>query len=212
MTRIVAISDTHNQHQKVILPEGDILIHAGDLTGRGSDRELFEVFLWLEKQAQKFKHVIFIAGNHDFGLETECLQILSSNIHYLEDEQIELEGIKFYGSPWTPTFFDWAFMKADQDLKEVWDKIPDDTQVLITHGPAYGFLDETQEHLHVGSRTLKARILELSDKKLTHHICGHIHEGYGYGKGFLDGGFYNVSTVNRRYEVINPPVIIDIEV
>jgi Icc-related predicted phosphoesterase len=211
MTKLVVISDTHTRHQEIVLPDGDILIHCGDMTNVGSITDFMKIGVWFGSMLHRYKHIICIAGNHDFGLQRHREVILQTafthpNIHYLEDSEIELEGIKFWGSPWTPTFYDWAFMKDDEDLKEVWDQIPEDTNVLITHGPPHGILDMNEAGEHCGSKTLRARmeqdhILEY----LKVHLFGHIHEGYGH-----KGRCYNCSSLNRQYKYANPPVVIEV--
>jgi Icc-related predicted phosphoesterase len=210
MTRIVALSDTHNQQFSVQLPEGDILIHAGDLTGTGSIYQFLHVAEWFKEQKDKFKHRIMIGGNHDFGLQNNkgaILSLFDPDVIYLEDRAITIDGIKIYGSPYTPEFNNWAFMRKDEELARHWDNIPDDVDVLVTHGPPYSILDTTQEGLNVGSKTLYDRIKQL--KKLKHHIFGHIHESHG-DITIDDVQFHNVSLVNRAYKLLNVPRVIDI--
>src|SRR5258708_23902017 len=209
MNKIIAISDTHNQHRLLDLPDGDILIHAGDLTGRGSTKELCEVFNWFRELANKYQDIIFIAGNHDFGLQGPWDNTLPMNVHYLQDSYIKIQGLKIYGSPWTPNFGNWTFMKDDRiELPKVWAKIPEDTDILITHGPPRDVLDLNQEKERCGSRALYNRIAKQKDlllENLKVHIFGHIHESYGH-----IGKCYNVSVLNRRYELVNLPTIIEI--
>ncbi len=110
MPRIVAISDTHSRHNQFVdLPEGDILIHAGDATVQGKFDEVVEFNRWLG--TLPYKHKIFVAGNHDFLFEKspEMARALMSNAYYLQDSFVVLEGLKIYGSPWQPRFHDWAF-------------------------------------------------------------------------------------------------------
>ena len=159
--RIVAISDTHGQHNWIKLPKGDVLIHAGDFTKRGSRLEIKEFSLWLEKQKEKFKYIIIVAGNHDFYFEQnreDAKTLLPEGIIYLEDSGIELDNVKFWGNPWSTKFHDWAFMKEDIDLGHSFSLIPDRTDVLITHGPPYSILDKTKSGEHVGSKTLLNKI------------------------------------------------------
>src|SRR5579883_1460097 len=125
--RVVAISDTHNH--EVELPEGDVLLVAGDLTQRGTEKQVAEFNQYLEVQAKRFQHKpLVIAGNHDFLFQRDrplAESILTAGF-YLEDELFELEGIRIYGSPWTPTFFNWAFMRdRGSQIREVWDLIPE---------------------------------------------------------------------------------------
>lgn len=212
--KIVCTSDTHSKHTQVPLPDGDIFIHAGDLTPRGNHNEFISVGNWFRSLKDKFKHRIFIAGNHDFSLMWNKRMVLSTyfdeNVIYLEDSGIEIDGLNIYGTPWVPQFYNWAFMKSDEELKSHWNAIPDDTTILITHGPPHGILDildmETEPR-HCGSITLANRIKEI--KKLKHHIFGHIHESYGQIE--IDGvSFHNVAALNGNYRYQNPPQVIEI--
>lgn len=207
--KIVATSDTHSKHKQVPIPDGDIFLHCGDLTPRGNHNEFISVGTWFESLKDRFKHRIMIAGNHDFSLMWNSRMILDNyfdkDVIYLEDSGIELEGIKFYGSPWVPQFMNWAFMKLDHELKPHWDAIPDDTDILITHGAPHGILDKYDDR-HTGSQTLMKRIKEL---KLKHHIFGHLHEGYG--DDIVDGVHYhNVAALNGEYQYQNAPQIIEV--
>lgn len=139
--KIVAISDTHGQHHKLQLPEGDVLIHAGDISNRGELHEIKDFLLWFDKQP--FKTKIFIAGNHDFYFERhseeEINNIIPDGITYLKDSGIEIEGIKIWGSPITPFFFNWAFNRnRGYEIARYWDLIPSDTDIHYTwtHVPA----------------------------------------------------------------------------
>lgn len=213
--RIVCTSDTHSKHKQVPIPDGDIFIHAGDLTPRGNHNEFISVGNWFKSLEAQFKHRIMIAGNHDWGLHINSRRIREDHfdrkVHYLEDSGIELEGIKFYGSPWVPEFMNWAFMKDDESLARHWDAIPDDTQVLITHGPPYGILDMESEPRRCGSKSLRNRIEALAKLgNLKHHIFGHIHEDYGIQE--VDGvTFHNVAALNGEYKYQNPPQVIEIK-
>lgn len=187
--KICAIADLHS-NTKLATPEADVLVVAGDLTYNGTPSELLEVYKWLIAQPQA--HKVIIAGNHDFGLEgkakhgssskaalqTQCEEILSGpNIHYLRDSSVTIDGIKFYGSPWQPWFYDWAFnLKRGVELKNVWDKIPDDTDVLIVHGPPRNFGDRTTRGEHVGCDDLRDAIEQKQPKVV---VYGHIHEDAG---------------------------------
>ena len=182
------ISDTHTKHRELNLPGGDALIHAGDIMGSGYDlAEITDFLSWFDKQ--DYEHKIFIAGNHDriFEDKPELMErILMEqypDIIYLQDSSVTIDGINFYGSPWTPAFCGWAFQIHNDT--ETYKYIPEDTDVLITHGPAYGILDQyvmpngkLSEHL--GSKGLH-KWIDDNNPKL--HICGHIHNG----QGVLDG-------------------------
>jgi Icc-related predicted phosphoesterase len=204
--KIICISDTHGQHRKLNVPDGDILIHAGDITFRGEFDILRDFNIWLGELPHR--HKIYIAGNHDITHETKNAKSLITNATYLQDSSIVIDGIKFYGSPWTPRFFDWAFnVDRGTVIRKIWSKIPNDTNVLITHGPIYGILDTVPSGLQVGCSDLKDRIKELPDLKL--HVCGHIHNSYGVKT--IDNTIYvNAAVCTENYQAINKPIVVEI--
>jgi len=204
--RIVAISDTHNLHRKIRIPDGDVLVHAGDISMEGDlrDVEAFDAFLG----TLPHRHKIVICGNHDFCFEREPLAARSRIRHatYLEDAGLVVEGVKFWGSPWQPWFFDWAFnLQRGPEIAEKWALIPDDTDVLITHGPPRGHGDRTTHGDDAGCDDLLRRIEEIRPKA---HIFGHIHEGYGVTRN-QHTLFVNASTCTVNYRASNPPVVLE---
>lgn len=205
--KVVAISDTHCQLEKVKIPDGDIFIHAGDLTYRGKTTE---IDLELEKmQKLPHEHKVIIAGNHDwlFEINNDTARKLCEDrgIIYLQDSMIKLEELKIYGSPWQPEFCDWAFNLDSAGLKEKWALVPNDLDILVTHGPPYLILDETPMRQHVGCIHLMKRIEEVKPKI---HIFGHIHDDYGIKK-FSETTHINASTCDERYKPINKPIVIE---
>ena len=213
MPRIVAISDTHSRHQQFgPLPDGDILIHAGDATVQGKFDEIIEFNRWLG--TLPYKHKIFVAGNHDFMFEKspELARALITNAIYLQDSFVVIEGLKIYGSPWQPRFFDWAFnLDRGPLIRRKWEMIPDDTDVLITHGPPHGILDNVIDRwgggiVAVGCEELLPIVQRIKPRV---HIFGHIHAGYGQVE--QDGVTYiNASNCNEQYKVVNAPIVIDL--
>jgi len=216
--KIVAISDTHGLHNDMYhpLPEGDILVHAGDFCNSGSivDVKKFNIFL---KTLSSYKNIVIIAGNHDWAMQKDpqlardvLLEGLT-NVHYLIDEELVLEGIKFYGSPWQPEFCNWAFnLPRGPALAAVWSKVPDDTDILITHGPPDGDLGGMCNHGgEAGCKDLLARIQQVEPK---YHIFGHIHEQYGIRNNNSPTTFINASTCTLGYVPSNKPIIIEYEV
>ncbi|WP_339804881.1 metallophosphatase domain-containing protein [uncultured Marinobacter sp.] len=210
--RLVCISDTHSLHRRIPeIPDGDVLIHAGDCLGAGTLSNVEELNEWLG--ALPHHHKIVIAGNHDWAFQEtpELAREALTQAIYLEDSGVEIDGVRFWGSPWTPTFMDWAFMlERGQPLHEQWKQIPDDTNVLITHGPPKDIGDEVDLGFrcqNVGCVDLKHRVAQMT--QLRAHIFGHIHEGYGE---YHIGGsrFINASTCTARYEPTNPPIVLDI--
>jgi len=212
--KLVCISDTHGLQSKTYhtIPDSDILIHAGDLTNVGAKQDVLAFHSFIEKLPHK--HKIIIAGNHDWCFANNkkdkapnWLTQNKDNIHYLLDEEIIIDGIKFYGSPWQPYFFNWAFnLKRGKPLKEVWSKIPENTDVLITHGPPYKILDETAGGDYTGCVDLLERI-EIIKPKV--HVFGHIHEAYGT-KLKKNITFVNASICNFNYRPINKPIVVNI--
>lgn len=212
--KITFISDTHNKHKHLtskgmgnILGSGDILVHAGDSTSMGQKHEINEFLKWFSKT--DFEHKIFIAGNHDFGFEEQTdidQEFKDLGITYLFDNDITIDGIKFYGSPWQPEFYNWAFnLPRGEELAAKWEKIPDDVDILITHGPAYGILDYAPIGGHVGCDELYRKIVEVKPKI---HVCGHIHDSYGQ-KSMGGIEFLNASTLNDRYEYAHKPIVVE---
>jgi len=177
MPRIVCLSDAHGSYRKVKIPEGDVLILAGDMTRKGDLQDWIKLNEFLGTLPHL--HKICVAGNGDYCFQEEpakARKILSKAL-YLQDEKTELLGLKIYGSPWQPRFLDMAFnLERGTALQEVWAKIPVDTDILITHCPPRGILDKTALGQHIGCEELKARIEEL---KLKLHVFGHVHESRG---------------------------------
>ena len=180
--KIFAISDTHGRHEQVQIPEGtDMLIHAGDFSNVKSPamnhNEVNLFLIWLEKQPVKYK--VIIAGNHDTSIESRFINkedFKERGIIYLEHELVEIEGIKIFGSPYTPEFCNWAFNRSRNKLGQIWESIPDDIDILITHGPPKGILDSAARDKHVsenvGCSALLKRVLKIQPKI---HIYGHLH-------------------------------------
>jgi len=206
--RLVCLSDTHLPPQALQVPEGDVLIVAGDvcLRGRNYELQLFDRFLG----RLPHRHKLLVAGNHDWVLADvgrETAQALIQNAIYLEDSGVEIEGVKFWGSPWQPEFYDWAFnLPRGQQLAQVWAQVPEDTDVLITHTPPYGILDQIPGGEHVGCEEL---LKALSRVRPRVHVFGHIHESYGVLK--QDGTtFINACICDERYQPVHAPIVIDV--
>jgi predicted phosphohydrolase len=197
------------------LPEGDVLIHAGDCTGAGHLFEIDDFTQWFGSQPHK--HKVLVAGNHDYSFQklhpasTWAREMCEKNgISYLQDQAVVIEGVKFFGSPWTPVYRDMAFNSTEAEMAQHRALIPDDVEVLITHGPPWRIFDYVpRDAEHVGCYPLFQRIEQL--KKLKAHVFGHIHEGYGFAQRESDGlKFANASTCTARYKPTNPPIIIDL--
>jgi len=198
--KVLAFSDTHSLHKELLTDElkekeAEVIICAGDFSSNNNN--FYDFAEWFGKL--NIKHKILIAGNHDEELhynKDSSKYILKDNgIIYLEDSEIIIDNVKFYGSPWTPIYFHYSFMKTETGLKVMFNKIPDDTNVLITHGPAYKILDKTNLNLNVGSYSLKNKIETL--KNLKHHVFGHIHTDFGTIIE-NDISFHNVSCILKK--------------
>jgi len=206
--RFVAISDTHCRHRNLKLPKGDVLLHAGDISYRGERREIEDFLDWFGKLP--YAHKIFIAGNHDFFFEREkaatIKKMIPDSVNYLKDEEIIIDGVKIWGSPYTPWFFKWAFNKRrGEPLATHWKNIPADADIILTHGPVHGILDMVINEQHAGDKDLLKVLLEIKPKV---HVCGHIHESYGIVKrhGIK---FINACVLNESYELLNKPFVFD---
>jgi Icc-related predicted phosphoesterase len=214
--KIVFISDTHGLHGYFkSLPDGDMIIHAGDISSTGTKNQVLNFLTWYSSLPYKYK--IFIAGNHDFIFEKDPDFIknnLPENLIYLENSEIIIENIKFYGSPISPFFHNWAFnVSRGPEIQKYWDMIPVDVNVLITHGPPYNILDKVNNTFHnveqnVGCKDLKNHIFKLKDLKVM--AFGHIHEAAGYTQ-IDDMLFFNASSVDEHYVMKHDPIVIEID-
>jgi hypothetical protein len=217
---ITFISDTHNRHKQITddLPGGDLIIHAGDSTSMGYEYEMREFCKWFNN-LDNYKHKVFIAGNHDWGFEIApkmaniILDSYGDKINYLQDDLYMIgenyeDMVKIWGSPWQPEFYNWAFNlpRNGDELKQTWGKIPMNTDILVTHGPAWGYVDKViGRSEHLGCELLSERIKVVKPKI---HVCGHIHSGYGYQ---FDGDthYINASVLNERYTYTNKPLTVE---
>ena len=222
--RIICMSDPHGLHRKVELPEGDLLVCAGDLTVSGELSAILDFSTWLKEQAAigKFGVAVVIAGNHDFTFDpttnrqswwhpydSKAEEWTKEAAIYLNDSGAEVMGLKVWGSPIQPTFHDWAFNRdRGLPIKEHWQLIPDGLDILITHGPPLGFLDRPfGKYAPVGCADLALKVTEAKPRL---HVFGHIHGGYGVST-FNGTTFVNASVINEAYKVVNPPIVIELE-
>ena len=221
--KIIVIGDTHNRHKGLVdMPEGDMIIHVGDVSGRGYHHEVENFCKWYAELPYKYK--ILVAGNHDFYFQHNSPMMISAqlpgkicvnptvvsenSIIYLNDSGIEIEGIKIWGSPISPTFYNWAFM-ADRGEKiaKHWAMIPNGQDIIITHGPPKGILDKcVRDGFNAGCEELLKYIKKLKPK---YHLFGHIHEGHGMiTKGKTT--YINASVLNEDYGLVFNPHEIEI--
>jgi Icc-related predicted phosphoesterase len=207
--RVCCISDLHGRLPDDV-DECDLLLIAGDISAHTRDDN--ERFLrrdfpnWLERQPAK--EIVGIAGNHDFVAQQWPSVFRDLPWHYLDNQVIELAGLKIAGSPWTPRYGFWAFMAADDELARIWKQMPDDIDVLLTHGPPYGFCDLTADGVHAGSLSLRERILELDQLKL--HAFGHIHHTRGADVISTGAIVVNCALTDERYRIVNTPIVVEL--
>lgn len=205
--KIVCISDTHGAHAQIAVPEGDLLLHAGDMTLRGKPAEIEDFNAWLGSLPHKYK--VVVAGNHDylFANKPARARALITNAIYLENESVKIEEFNIWGSPATPKFLNWSFgYRRGEEIRKYWEQIPENTDILITHGPPFGILDRTFRWHPVGCADL-AEIVEKIQPKL--HVFGHIHEHYG----MLQQGqtqYINASVVDMQYKPLNLPIVVEL--
>ena len=208
--RVVCISDTHLAHQEgdLKIPEGDLLIHAGDGTFEGKPPELRDFLEWLSRLPHRRK--VLIAGNHDWFFQMHpalARSLVPAGIDYLEDSEVKVDGLRIYGSPWQPEFLNWAFnLPRGRRLREKWNRIPRGIDILVTHGPPAGILDLTPHGEHVGCEDLRDAVERVKPRL---HVFGHIHHGYG-AQEVGRTRFVNASVCDESYVPSNPAVVVDL--
>jgi 3',5'-cyclic AMP phosphodiesterase CpdA len=210
--RVVAISDTHAFHERLALPSGDILVHAGDFCSSGKEAQARNFADWVHSQPHR--HKVIVAGNHDVCLERHLglgRQLFrGQDEHYLLDREVTVEGLRFYGSPWQPEFFNWAFNlpRGGDALRAAWARIPTGVDVLVTHGPPMGIRDLCPDGQRAGCADLRAAVFRARPRL---HLFGHIHEGQGAEE--RDGVWFgNAAVCTGSYHPTNSPLIFDVEV
>lgn len=203
--KILCISDLHSQFpSKEKLPSADMIICAGDSTNLGRPQEVAQFFQWFSNVNYQYK--ICIAGNHDFLFQEYSLiqAFIPGNVIYLFDNMVEIEGKIIYGTPWQPWFGGWAFNRSEFELIELYNRIPEEVNILVTHCPPRGILDETIMGEKCGSNSLFEKLSTLT--KLELHVFGHIHESGGQLYEHNGIKFVNAS----YYEGVTPVMIIEL--
>jgi len=202
--RIVAVADTHLFHDELIVPDGDVFVHAGDMCQGGSLEELERAVRWIRALPHKSK--VIIAGNHDFAFaeHPDEARALVADFVYLQDSGATIAGVTFWGSPWQPEFNDWAFnLPRGKALAEKWALIPERVDVLITHGPPQGIGDRGPVAGRLGCEDLLERVRVVKPRV---HFFGHIHQDGGawqHGETL----FVNATT----WECERMPTVIDLD-
>lgn len=207
--KIICFADTHRCIEGLDLSKSDIVLCAGDFCNSGSMEDVIAFNRWFSHLPCRYK--ILVAGNHDVCFERDpalAISLLDKNITYLQDEGIEIGGVKFYGSPWQLPFMNWAFNLPDEDLSRKFERIPNDVDVLITHSPPYGILDSVNGREHLGSKSLLERVYQVKPR---YHIFGHIHHGYGkHVDKARNITFINTGLLDESYNFVNQPVVIEL--
>ena len=221
--QVICTSDFHGNLPINVIPEGDILLIAGDICPAYhtvvqsipmQQKWLESKFLpWIKsvKEKNNIKDVVLVAGNHDWILSRkhprDICPGLNEEIIYLQDSFVEINGLKIYGSPWQLPFCDWAFNKSEIQLEVIWESIPKDTDILLSHSPPYGILDiTTLSNENIGSHSLLKKIKEIKPKLV---VFGHNHSGYGIHKED-DITFINATLLDEQYQMVNKPISIEI--
>lgn len=219
--RFVVVSDTHNRSNIVTeIPDGDVLLHCGDVTLRSFKNEFVSFNEWIGSLPHPTK--IVIAGNHDRLLEVRPLNSFFSvmgasnrdeliveftNFTYIEDEMVDVHGYKIYGSPWTPVHLGGFQKRRGSRIKNIWEQIPNDTDILLTHGPPAGVGDYTRRGENAGCVDL---LYEIQNRVKPLYSCfGHIHEGNGV---YTDGvtTFINAAVCDTSYRAKQPVYVFDL--
>lgn len=215
--KIACISDTHGQERNLKIPPADVLVHCGDFSNLGSETELQKFAEWLK--GLPHERIFINPGNHD-GLTFEnpvlAKQIVEARpgIRMMLHERLEFGGLKWFFSPWTPEWAGWWWMLEQPEIEKKWAEIPDDTEILITHGPPLGILDtvERDESIHCGCGALYRRVAELKNLRL--HAFGHLHHSGGQTFEHNGVGFYNCAVLddhNRMRQPVPQAQMIEVE-
>eukprot|EP00927_Polykrikos_kofoidii_P068866 TRINITY_DN64216_c0_g1_i1.p1 TRINITY_DN64216_c0_g1~~TRINITY_DN64216_c0_g1_i1.p1 ORF type:complete len:432 (+),score=56.31 TRINITY_DN64216_c0_g1_i1:106-1401(+) len=217
--RFVSISDTHGNHRMLDghLPPGDVLLHAGDFTMGGQPEEVDDFAIWLRDLP--YPHKLVIAGNHERSFDPEAesagniralfVSSCGESVTYLEDDLVSVSGVRVYGSPWQPEFgVDWAFnLPRGPPCADRWKQIPENVDVLMTHGPPLGRGDRCKNGMRAGCADLLAEVQ--GRVKPSYCVFGHVHEGFG---ATSDGTttFINASSCDFDYRCVRPPLVFDV--
>jgi len=202
--RIVLISDTHELHREIDVPDGDILIHAGDFSMMSRSAAAIQDFDdWLGEQPHRFK--VVVPGNHEFAFVDPARRGLVANAHLLINDNIDVMGLRIWGSP-TTQLLGAAFGRPSAlQRRALYSQIPADTDVLITHGAPYGILDRAPgtPH-HEGCRELLDAVVRVKPKL---HVFGHVHSCYGLAENDHTT-FVNAALLGRDGGIEQPPVVL----
>lgn len=219
--KVTVIGCTHGRHRQFNLPATQVLVHTGDFSRRGDESDANDFLTWFESQPHE--HKLFVCGNHDRISFTQpdtfarLLARCAPSCHYLHERAIEVAGLKWYGGNWTPLFNNWYWMSPrGPAMAAHWAKIPDDTQMLVTHGPPMGHLDlimpafgETRD-FHQGCEELRDTI-DTRLKSLKAHCFSHLHYEGNTTKVANGVTYVNAAVVDDGYSIRGKVQVIDIE-
>ncbi len=219
--KIWFISDTHNRHRELTIPDADMVIHCGDESTYGNawmnELEARPFFDWFSELPIPDK--VFVPGNHSTAVEQGLVRAEDySSVRFLIHDEMLWNGLRIFGTPYTPKFFDWAYMKPRGEMDIVWDSIPSDVDILVSHGPPKGVLDitrdiETKAPIHVGSKSLMRQVTERIRPRF--HAFGHIHDEAGHRNyGMVTRGattYINCSCCDLACKLLNPGFVVEIE-
>jgi Icc-related predicted phosphoesterase len=202
--RIVCLADTHELHRELIVPPGDLLLHAGDFTFFSQRRSMIDDFNdWLGELPHRHKVVVY--GNHEFGFESDSgLRSRLSNAVVLVNEAAKIEGVTIWGSPVTPMNGGVFGLSRAEDRARLYSQIPPETQILLTHTPPFGVLDGQQ---HAGCPELRSAVIRLRPRL---HVFGHVHNGYGTlpTKHTM---FVNAALFGEHGDLDKQPIVLDLK-
>lgn len=204
--RFVCLSDTHNHHRALEVPDGDVLLHAGDFTMNGTEAETRDFAEWFEALPHRRK--VLIAGNHDrmFQERPEEARALVHFADYLEDEALEIDGLRLWGSPWQPEFGGWAFGRpAGAPMAEVWNAVEGVVDILLTHAPPKGLMDRIHNGVGIGCAALTEALPGIAPRL---HVFGHVHESRGTHLSHARLSV-NAATCDHRYRKAHEPIVVD---
>lgn len=208
MTVCIFVSDLHTR--EIDPPPGDILINCGDITFQGTKKEVAWYTEWLKKQRPKYKQIVWIAGNHDFNAHYWGPEVAKeTDTIYLHNSGCEVEGLKIWGSPFSPTFGDWYAMRnRGDDIQEIWNMIPEGMDIVLAHSPALGILDTTPYENHpVGCKNLLETIKIKKPRVLA---SGHLHDCGGRMEEHFGITFVNAAICDEQYNPTNQPVVLEL--
>lgn len=210
--KICAVSDLHGFLPKI--PKCDVLVIAGDICPLDSHRDVLGQSYWLRDVFTEWlnsidaKHKNIVWGNHDWVADKSPHLISDLPCNILQDSGIAIDGVNFWGSPWQLRFHNWAFNLDEPDLAKKYERIPDNINVLITHGPPLGYGDKTSMSENVGSRSLTKTII---NKKINLTVTGHIHPAYGKYEINNEFTVLNASCVNEKYKPTNKMYLVELD-